>query len=321
MKRKNIALTVLIMASPRSSAAQSATTFSLQSFVEASALLEKQSQGRCVECVECDKCKFLARSQTSNCQNSLAGWTKLRRTLFWEAVRVNGSKANIELQVKQRLRKYKQTETISKAKYEYQPLSWYARQGYNADDIKAKCTDTWEHSILGTCYRVEIHAGAEEQREGSRRWDEACPSSAPDANQAAEAPRQEPSSSSSSRSAAAKLEKENLKRQIAELQAKKQQAEKEAQKILGFIVGEISLVEMFLKSKQFKALRNQDHCVSVAEGMVATKAKLDAMKKDCTAAIQNGATLDTSFADARALVSQSGIQRQFIAQLSSVMQS
>ena len=38
----------------------------------------------------------------------------------------------------------------------YLPLTVYAMQGFNVDDISARCTDTCEDPVLGTCYKVDI---------------------------------------------------------------------------------------------------------------------------------------------------------------------
>ena len=37
---------------------------------------------------------------------------------------------------------------------EYQPLSWYRTHGYEAERIKVKCDGTYEHPVLGLCYKV-----------------------------------------------------------------------------------------------------------------------------------------------------------------------
>jgi hypothetical protein len=41
---------------------------------------------------------------------------------------------------------------------QYLPLSVYERQGYDVERIKKECVDTEEHGLLGTTYRVDIHA-------------------------------------------------------------------------------------------------------------------------------------------------------------------
>ena len=53
----------------------------------------------------------------------------------------------------------------------YQPLSWYAAQGYNTQDISDKCTDCMDHPILGKVYRVLIVSGGTSNVETTRRSD------------------------------------------------------------------------------------------------------------------------------------------------------
>ena len=39
---------------------------------------------------------------------------------------------------------------------EYLPLSVYKTRGFDVESITAHCQDTYEHPVLGTCYRVRI---------------------------------------------------------------------------------------------------------------------------------------------------------------------
>ena len=41
---------------------------------------------------------------------------------------------------------------------EYLPLSVYEKRGFDVEAIRQKCTDTEEHPILGTTYRVCIRS-------------------------------------------------------------------------------------------------------------------------------------------------------------------
>ena len=58
------------------------------------------------------------------------------------------------------------------ASYQYQPLSFWAKQGYDDEAIRTKCKDTIEHEVLGTCYRLDIFAGSDfKKREKVRETD------------------------------------------------------------------------------------------------------------------------------------------------------
>ena len=45
----------------------------------------------------------------------------------------------------------------------YYPLSVYAAQGYNVDDIEKNCTDVEENPVVGKTYRVVLHSISEGQ--------------------------------------------------------------------------------------------------------------------------------------------------------------
>lgn len=51
-------------------------------------------------------------------------------------------------------------QQMARQKGTYQPLSWYAAQGYDAALIKEKCKDTEMHEVLGLTYKVSLKTEA-----------------------------------------------------------------------------------------------------------------------------------------------------------------
>ena len=43
--------------------------------------------------------------------------------------------------------------------WQYQPLSYWEKQGFDTKVIAENCTDTREHQIFGTIYRVDVEQG------------------------------------------------------------------------------------------------------------------------------------------------------------------
>jgi hypothetical protein len=67
------------------------------------------------------------------------------------------------------LKKWRETQDLAREYGDYQPLSWYANQGYDAALIKERCTNTQDHPVLGTCYKVNITGGGRTTIEGTHR--------------------------------------------------------------------------------------------------------------------------------------------------------
>ena len=78
------------------------------------------------------------------------------KTDFWKSLGDAKTQAEQEHVVVQSLRRRVIESRLSGSRGEFQPLSWYANQGYDVDRIKKFCKDTDSHPILGTTYRVDI---------------------------------------------------------------------------------------------------------------------------------------------------------------------
>jgi hypothetical protein len=150
------------------------------------------SQPTCKRCklpVDLDKCQATGKNlnvwKCNKCNTKytqlikiFGGWppaewsgiSPLEEEKFWKSD-VTG-KAAVEDQVKATLETLTKTRTesnITAVGGEYQPLSWYKRQGYDTSRIENNCKDTSEHPILGPCYRVAITGSHEKTDESTSR--------------------------------------------------------------------------------------------------------------------------------------------------------
>ena len=88
----------------------------------------------------------------------IAGFAQLSpelQTDFWKAEGLGQDGIFVDLSKTITTHRVKTSSDLHQGKY--LPLSVYERQGYDVKRILAECTDTEEHPLLGTTYRVDIH--------------------------------------------------------------------------------------------------------------------------------------------------------------------
>jgi hypothetical protein len=73
---------------------------------------------------------------------------------FWRSE--GGSREALQNQLAKTITESRVKEESDKMVGGYQPLGWYAAQGYDVKKIKKDCGDTEEHPVLGTTYKVSI---------------------------------------------------------------------------------------------------------------------------------------------------------------------
>ena len=77
---------------------------------------------------------------------------------FWRSAATMGSSAALKEHAIVTLTASKIERITGKIEGAYLPLSVYNAQGFDTESIRAHCTDTKQHPILGTCYRVNIES-------------------------------------------------------------------------------------------------------------------------------------------------------------------
>ena len=83
------------------------------------------------------------------------GFSEEAQTEFWQSVGKPGlTLAQLQASMNHCLEKFAIEQQVDSIAGQYQPLTWYAAQGYDADLIKSKCTDIMQHEIFGDTYRV-----------------------------------------------------------------------------------------------------------------------------------------------------------------------
>jgi len=121
-----------------------------------------QLTGKCKGVWRCNKCNSrgvqLARlPEWAGFANKLQDYSEDQKAAFWAATH-DANKEQLKCLIEEQLIA-RNTEKKEAAKAgTYQPLSWYAAQGYDVDRIKALCKDTQEHDIFGITYRVTFNS-------------------------------------------------------------------------------------------------------------------------------------------------------------------
>jgi hypothetical protein len=93
-------------------------------------------------------------------QKTFKSFTRAEKELFWkDCGTAKGTPQLMEVVEKHRSR-LAYTDNSSSVGGGYYPLTWYKKNGFPWKRIRARCTDTKEHRLLGTCYRVDVETFA-----------------------------------------------------------------------------------------------------------------------------------------------------------------
>ena len=251
-----------------------------------------------------------------------AGLPKNVKDTFWKSVAKDGSSANILKQVKSTLKSFEEQSTCGHATGDYQPLSWYAKQGYDAERIKRTCDDFYEHVNLGRVYRVEIVGGGSKWMKGISASEDTIGADGDLEGNSVLASGNSASASGSNASSgrnSASVRTDNakalqsLKSRMADLQKEARKSKETAEKVCVAVSGEISILETLRKGRLFKTLEAQH--AAVHQSLMKTFNELKDMKQSCLQSMNSGIQCSADIGSANALVKQSQVQRQFIARI------
>jgi hypothetical protein len=119
---------------------------------------KKAGVWRCSTC--CTRATQLHRVFGTTSPNGLKDLTADEQADFWKQIGMTkGDKAALQKCVAERITTRKTEQDKAEAGGRYLPLSVYAKMGYDIKKIEDGCTDTEEHALFGTCYRVSINGG------------------------------------------------------------------------------------------------------------------------------------------------------------------
>ena len=117
----------------------------------------KSKSGGAFVCNACNsKGAMLSRRFPGWSNSDFALLTESQQQQFWKEAAGCNNFQQLERQFVNSIVSKRVDLVRSKLTGKYLPLSVYQAQGFNAEDIVAKCTDTKEHPVLGLCYRVPI---------------------------------------------------------------------------------------------------------------------------------------------------------------------
>ena len=229
------------------------------------------------------------------------------QTQFWKSIHGDGSMENVKQSMSDFMENWFERSDFSKNAGDYQPLSWYERQGYDVEQIKEHCKDTVIHDILGLCYRVRITGGGTMSNDVTRRSQMMNPN------------RQEPTTSAMPASSSARLqpsfESEQAQTQAAKdlgkaLAIDRKKIMAEATKVVGKLSAEQVQMDLFMKTKGIKDLPPV-----VLEKLQTSIKSIKEMVSNAKAVLGGKATTPPSFLDAADMAKRAVLQRQFVNQL------
>ena len=133
----------------------------------------------------CSMCSLPCESGRCNpCNSTRVGLSKIygawptpafkdlkqeEKTLFYRNAHCGNNATALKALVEHTLTRYHDSYTKEGTGGDYQPLSYWERLGYDPAHIKAKCHDTLEHAVLGTCYNLHIVSKHVESIDGTTR--------------------------------------------------------------------------------------------------------------------------------------------------------
>ena len=271
--------------------------------------------GKCKAQFICNVCttRNVQMYKTGSMKEFMEKFTKFSegaQTEFWQSVGKPGlTLAQLQASMNHCLEKFAIEQQVDSIAGQYQPLSWYAAQGYDADLIKSKCTDIMQHEIFGDTYRVNI-VGSDLQTINGKKMMQDMHSARGSTNAT---PGNMPGSSRDNTCAIDKEKAERLKQdQKAEMKQMQMQMKKrkdDAGKILSNLTPEQFMMGNLMKSKDMKTMPSE-----VLSKTKTTNAKMVGVMAECKDILGNKQHVDCSISvkDAEALVKTSALQRDFV---------
>ena len=271
--------------------------------------------GKCKAQFICNVCttRNVQMYKTGSMKEFMDKFTKFSegaQTEFWQSVGKPGlTLAQLQASMNHCLEKFAIEQQVDSIAGQYQPLSWYAAQGYDADLIKSKCTDIMQHEILGDTYRVNI-VGSDLQTINGKKMIQDMHSAGGSTNAT---PGSMPGSSRENTCAIDKEKAEQLKQdqkaEMKQLQMQMKKRKDDAAKILSNLTPEQVMMGNLMKSKDMKTMPSE-----VLSKTKATNAKMVGVMAECKDILGNKQHVDCSISvkDAEALVKTSALQRDFV---------
>jgi hypothetical protein len=194
----------------------------------------------------------------------------------------------------------------SHSKGEYQPLSWYERQGYDPEAIVAQCKDVMTHKILGPCYRVTIQGGGFTTTSFERRGQilNATPKDAKPTS-GGFTPSRHTANVQEDQAAVAQLKSEQ-----ANLMLNQKKQKMEASKTLSKLSAELVQMELLQKQKGVKDLPD-----TVKAKMLGTTHAIKEAVANCKLVLVGKAAAIIDPQEATDLAKRAKLQQQFVTKL------
>jgi hypothetical protein len=232
------------------------------------------------------------------------------QTSFWQSVNKPGlTMEQLSASMDHCLDKFTIEQQVDSIAGQYQPLSWYAAQGYDVDLIKGKCTDIMKHEIFGDTYRVNIVGSDLQTINGNKRSDamNTAGSSSNGGSSRQNAGTRQADSAANQKEA--ETQRQEQQKEMKAMQAQLKKRKEDAGKILAKLTPEQCMLGNLMKSKDMKTMPPL-----VIDKVKCTNTKMVAAIGECKDILNNRVQNDCSITvkDAEGLVKTSALQRDFV---------